>query len=63
MAVHEASTFYTGMPSDIWAPPTPQLIKNARMLIVGYQADQDALRAVLPPGLNPHPNNLVQMNM
>jgi acetoacetate decarboxylase len=33
------------------------------MLIVGYQADPDALAEVLPPGLRPHPNNLVQMNM
>ena len=33
------------------------------MLIIGYQADPVALRAILPPGLTPHPNNLVQMNM
>lgn len=33
------------------------------MLIVGYQADPEALAEVLPPGLTPHPNNLVQMNM
>lgn len=54
---------YTGMPSTIWAPPTPQLIRNARMIIVGYKADRDALAEVLPPGLEPHENNLVQMNM
>lgn len=62
-AVHETSMSYSGMPPNLWAPPTPQLIKNARMLIVGYQADREALQSVLPPGLTPHPNNLVQMNM
>jgi len=56
-------TAYRGMPPTLWAPPAPQLIRGARMLIVGYQADPDALAEVLPPGLTPHPNNLVQMNM
>ncbi|HEY0688681.1 MAG TPA: acetoacetate decarboxylase family protein [Kribbella sp.] len=51
------------MPPTVWAPPPPQLIRGARMLIVGYQADPEALADVLPPGLSPHPNNLVQMNM
>jgi len=54
---------YKGMPKTRWAPPAPQLIKDARMLIVGYKANPDALAAVLPPGLQPHPNGLVQMNM
>lgn len=54
---------YTGMPAEVWAPPTPQLIKDAWMLIVGYRADPAALAAVLPPGLRPHDNGLVQMNM
>src|ERR687886_1251329 len=62
-AVEFDPTIYRGMPPALWAPPTPQLIRDARMLIVGYQADPDALTAVLPPGLRPHPNNLVQMNM
>ncbi len=53
---------YTGMP-DGTQVPAPQLIKNARMLIVGYEADPEVLEAALPPGLEPHPNNLVQMNM
>lgn len=53
---------YTGMPPGT-AVPAPQLIKDARMLIVGYEADPDVLAAALPPGLEPHPNNLVQMNM
>jgi acetoacetate decarboxylase len=56
-------TIYRGMPPTMWAPPAPQLIRGARMLIVGYQADPEALAEVLPPGLTPHPNNLVQMNM
>jgi hypothetical protein len=55
---------YTGMPKGKWTiPPTPQLIKDAWMLIVGYKADPIALRELLPPGLEPHPNGLVQMNM
>lgn len=54
---------YRGMPATMWSPPAPQLIKDARMLIVGYEADPAALAAVLPPGLSPHPNHLVQMNM
>jgi acetoacetate decarboxylase len=54
---------YRGMPPTVWAPPAPQLIRGARMLIVGYQADPEALAEVLPPGLTPHSNNLVQMNM
>jgi acetoacetate decarboxylase len=47
----------------MWAPPAPQMIRNARVIIAGYQADPAALAAVLPPGLTPHPSNLVQMNM
>lgn len=53
---------YTGMPEGIHVS-SPQLIKNARMLIVGYEADPEVLKSVLPPDLTPHPNNLVQMNM
>ncbi|SER36272.1 acetoacetate decarboxylase family protein [Natrinema salaciae] len=53
---------YTGMPAGATVP-SPQLIKNARMLIVGYEADPEVLESVLPPGLSPHPNNLIQMNM
>ena len=54
---------YTGMPAGTWFPPTPQVLKNVWMLIVGYKADPDAIRAVLPPGLEPHDSGLVQMNM
>jgi hypothetical protein len=59
----DATTPYRGMLNHRWSPPAPQLIKNARMLIVGYKADREALAAALPEGLTPHPNQLVQMNM
>jgi len=59
----DTSTPYRGMPASVWTPPTPQLIRGARMLIIGYEANPEALKAVLPDGLKPHPNNLVQMNM
>ena len=61
--VPEVRVPYTGMPASLWSLPAPQLIKNARMIIIGYKAEPDALAAVLPPGLTPHPNNMVQMNM
>ena len=43
--------------------PPPQLVTNAWMLIVGYEADPEAIKAVLPEGLEPHPNNRVVLNM
>lgn len=51
------------MPPTVWAPEPPQLIRDARMMIVGYEADREALQEILPPGLVPHENNAVQMNM
>jgi acetoacetate decarboxylase len=59
----ETPAAYRGMPATLWTPPSPQLIRGARMLIVGYSADPAALAEALPPGLTPHPNNLVQLNM
>src|SRR5690625_1801676 len=56
-------TSYQGMPTTMWAPPTPPLIRGAPVLITGYEVDPEALRYVLPPGLEPHPNNGVRMNM
>ncbi|MEH6639339.1 MAG: acetoacetate decarboxylase family protein [Porticoccaceae bacterium] len=50
-------------PPAMWSPPSPQLIKDARMLIIGYRADMKAIQEVLPSGLEAHPNGLVQMNM
>lgn len=55
-------TTYGGMPQGEQIP-APQLVRDARALVVGYEADPEVLESVLPPGLEPHPNNLVQMNM
>lgn len=41
----------------------PQLMKDAPMTIVSYKADRDALRQILPPGLDPHPEGRVVLNM
>ena len=41
----------------------PQLVTNAWMLIIGYEADPEAIKAVLPGGLEPHPNNRFVLNM
>ena len=54
---------YRGMPPMVWAPQPPQLIHNARMIIVGFEADRTALEEVLPTGLSPHAHNTIQMNM
>ncbi len=43
--------------------PAPQLVTDAWMLIIGFEAEPKALRAILPPGLEPNPSNLVVMNM
>ena len=48
---------------DIEVPPAPQLVTDAWMFIIGFEADPAAIKAVLPPGLEPHPNNMVVMNM
>ena len=54
--------WYTGMPEGNQIP-APQLIKDAWILIVGYEADPEVLESALPPGLDPHPSNLVHLNM
>lgn len=43
--------------------PAPQLVTDAWMLIIGFEADPEALKAILPPGLEPNPSHLVVMNM
>lgn len=53
---------YTGM-SPGESIPAPQLVRDAQALVVGYEADPEVLGAALPPGLEPHPNNRIQMNM
>jgi len=43
--------------------PPPQLVTNAWMFIIGYEADPKALKEFLPEGLEPHPNSRVVLNM
>jgi acetoacetate decarboxylase len=43
--------------------PAPQLVTDAWMLIIGFEADPEVLKAFLPPGLEPNPSHLVVMNM
>jgi acetoacetate decarboxylase len=55
-------TTYEGMPQGEQIP-APQLVKDSQALVIGYEADPEVLESVLPPGLEPHPNNQIQMNM
>ncbi len=43
--------------------PAPQLVTDAWMLLIGYEADPEVIRSLLPPGLEPHPNSMIVMNM
>lgn len=43
--------------------PAPQLVVGADMFIAAYKADPATLKSLLPPGLKPHPNNHVVINM
>ncbi len=43
--------------------PSPQLVTDAWMLFIGYEAAPEAIKAILPPGLEPNPSNMVVMNM
>ncbi|HEX3035093.1 MAG TPA: acetoacetate decarboxylase family protein [Thermodesulfobacteriota bacterium] len=43
--------------------PAPQLVTDAWMLLIGFETDPEAIESVLPPGLEPHPNNMLVMNM
>lgn len=45
------------------SPPGPQLVTDAWMFITAYKADPGALKELLPPGLEPNPENQVVMNM
>ncbi len=45
------------------SPPGPQLVTDAWMFITAYKADPEALKELLPPGLEPNPANQVVMNM
>ncbi len=53
----------TASAEDIKLPPAPQLVTDAWMLYVGFEADPAAIKAILPPGLEPNPSNMVIMNM
>jgi len=55
-------TEYQGMPPNEFVP-APQILKNTRMIITGYEANPDVLEEAVPDPLEPHPNNRVQMNM
>jgi Acetoacetate decarboxylase (ADC) len=44
-------------------PPEPQLIKDAWIFQTFFEADPEAIKAVLPPGLKPDPSNTVMVNM
>jgi hypothetical protein len=43
--------------------PAPQLVTDAWMFIAAYKADPEALKALLPPGVEPHPDGHVVVNM
>jgi len=43
--------------------PPPQLVTDAWMFIAAYKADPEALKALLPPGLEPNPAGHVVINM
>jgi len=43
--------------------PGPQLVTDAWMFIAAYKADPAALKALLPEGLEPNPENQVVINM
>ena len=43
--------------------PGPQLVTGAWMFIAAYKADPKVLKELLPPGLEPHPNGQVVINM
>lgn len=43
--------------------PGPQLVTDAWMFITAYKADPEALKAMLPEGLEPNPEGQVVLNM
>lgn len=43
--------------------PGPQLVTNAWMFMAGFKADPEALKSMLPEGLEAHPDNHVIINM
>ena len=43
--------------------PAPQLVTNARMFIAGFKIDPKVAKALLPEGLEPHPNSMAVISM
>ncbi len=43
--------------------PGPQLVTNAWMFMAAYKADPEALKSLLPEGLEAHPDHHVVLNM
>jgi hypothetical protein len=48
---------------NVKVPPAPQVVTDAWMLYIGFEADPAAIKSFLPLGLESHPNNMVVMNM
>jgi len=48
---------------DLKIPPAPQLVTDAWMLIIGFEADPAVIKELLPSGLEPNPSNMVVINM
>ncbi|MGE5443650.1 MAG: acetoacetate decarboxylase family protein [Ignavibacteriales bacterium] len=44
-------------------PPAPQLVTDAWMLYMGFKSDPGAIRALLPQRLEPHPDDIVVINL
>jgi acetoacetate decarboxylase len=63
IAVAAALFAGSGSTSAADPPPEPQLVQDAWMLLIGYEADMAAIRDLLPPGLEPQPSNSIVMNM
>jgi hypothetical protein len=49
--------------AEIKVPPAPQLVTDAWMLMMGFKSDPSAIRSFLPKRLEPHPNNMVVINL
>lgn len=43
--------------------PAPQLVTDAWMLYMGFKSDPGAIRALLPQRLEPHPDDIVVINL
>ena len=49
--------------ANINVPPAPQLVTDAWMLYMGFKADAGAIRSLLPQEFEPHPDNMVVINL